>query len=153
MTTKEIGAIQVLKDVHRRVIELLEKYKDDMPAQDKESLLADLWHEMSLLDALEVQVFYPAIKDYFQDAERCAEDHNHIKVLFAQVQRLMGNEEEFDERVHELFEAIKSHLSEDSQVFRKVEKSGIDLSVLGRDLINKKESITAHTLSEKNRLR
>lgn len=153
MTLKHTGALDVLRSVHSKLKKLVDKFDPKMNGSEKERLVADLCHEMSKLSAMEEEVLYPALQDKLEETkslEDASEAHNHIKVLIAHVQRLMGDEADFDSQFEELATAVKDHLKkEEDEIFSALEKSNADLGQLETDLAAKEADITSPTPSEK----
>lgn len=145
MTLKQGSAVEVLKSAHARVLEMFDKYDSKLSAGDKEKVLADVAFELSVMSVLEIEVFYPAIRDAEGiSVERFIENHDQVKIMTAQVQRLMGDEAEFDSQFQELRNLVKKHFTEEEQdLFPALEKSSVDLNQLGEGLNKKREDVTA----------
>jgi len=144
MTLKQRSAVEVLKSAQTRVLGILEKYNAKLSAAEKEKALADASFELSVLSVLELEVFYPAVTDTEGvSVDRFVENHDKMKIMVAQAQRLMGDEADFDSSMEELTNAVKSHIKEEeTDLFPKIEKSSLDLNTLGEGLDKKREDVT-----------
>jgi len=146
MTLKQESAVEVLKSAHARVLEKFDKYDSKLSAGDKEKVLADVAFELNVLSVLEIEVFYPAIRDIdgVSSLDQFIENHDQVKIMTAQVQRLMGDEADFDAQFQKLRNLVKKHLTEEEQdLFSPLEKSSVDLNQLGEGLSKKREDVTA----------
>jgi iron-sulfur cluster repair protein YtfE (RIC family) len=146
MTLKQRSAVEALKSTHERVLEMFDKYNSKLSAADKEKVLADVAFELSVLSVLETEVFYPAIKESegMGDVDRFVENHDQVKIMTAQAQRLMGDEAEFDRQFQELRNMVKKHFTEEEQdLFPKLEASSLDLNLLGEGIDKKRQDVTA----------
>ncbi len=146
MTLKQGSAVEVLKSAHARVLEKFDKYDSKLSADDKEKVLADVAFELNVLSVLEIEVFYPAIRDIdgVSSLDQFIENHEQVKIMTAQVQRLMGDEADFDAQFQELRNLVKKHFTEEEQdLFSSLEKTSVDLNQLGEGLSKKREDVTA----------
>ncbi len=145
MTLKQKGAVEVLRTAHERINKLLEGYDSKLSASDKEKLLADVSYELSVLAVLETEVFYPAIDeaDGVSKVDHLIENHDHIKVLIAQNQRLLGDEPEFDTHIEELSKSVRKHMKDEEEtLFSKLDKSAVDLEKLGEGMDKRRADMT-----------
>jgi hypothetical protein len=146
MTLKQGSAVEVLRSAHARVLEKFDKYDSKLSAENKEKALADVAFELSVLSVIEIEVLYPAIRDIegVSSVDRFIENHDQVKIMTAQAQRLMGDEAEFDSQFQELRNLFKKHLTEEEQdLFPALESSAVDLIPLGESLRKKREDVTA----------
>lgn len=146
MTLKQGSAVEVLKSAHARVLGKFDKYDSKLSADDKEKVLADVAFELNVLSVLEIEVFYPAIRDIdgVSGLDQFIENHDQVKIMTAQVQRLMGDEADFDAQFQELRNLVKKHFTEEEQdLFSSLEKTSVDLNQLGEGLSKKREDVTA----------
>jgi hypothetical protein len=114
-----------------------ESSSSGLSGSEKERKLADIIHQLTVLSALETEVFYLEIGEKL-DAElieKFSENHNHIKVLVARAQRLMGDEEDFDGATKELFESAANHIKEEDQsLFPKLKGCELDFDAIGKKM-------------------
>lgn len=147
MTLKEKSAVEVLKSTHQRILDLLDKSDDQLSAQDKEKLLADVSFELSVLAVLETEVFYPAIAeaDSAFNMDEFVESHDQIKISMAQTQRLMGEEPDFDPHMKELGNLIREHIEkEEKELFANLKDSSVDLDAVGESMAQRSKEFTSH---------
>ncbi len=124
----------------------MDGYDSKLSASDKDKLLADISYELSVLAVLETEVFYPAIEeaDGVSNVDHLIENHDHIKVLIAQTQRMMGDEPEFDTHINELSKSVRMHIKEEEKtLFSKLLKSAIDLEKIGDTMDKRRADMTA----------
>jgi|AGTN01.1.fsa_nt_gi hypothetical protein len=139
MTSTQSSAVEVLKSEHEKLLSAIRKYESakGLSGSEKERKLADFTHLLTILSSLETGIFYSEIKDKCDGEliEKFSESHNHIKVLLAGAQRMMGEEEGFDEHLKELFAAIEKHIKEeDEKLFPALKGCELDFEAIGKRL-------------------
>lgn len=148
MTSTQSSAVEVLKSEHEKLLSAIRKYESGkgLSGSDKERKLADITHLLTILSALESDIFYSEIKGECDEKliEKFSENHNHIKVLLAHSQRMMGEEEEFDEHAKELFAAIEKHIKEEDQkLFPSLKGCKLDFEAIGKKLGDSRDGMMA----------
>lgn len=148
MTSSQSRAVEVLKSEHEKLLSAVRKYESatGLSGSEKERKLADLTHLLTVLASLESEIFYAEINDECETQliEKYAESHNHLKVLLARAQRMMGEEPEFDDHVKELLAAVKTHIKEeDRELFPALKDCKLDFDALGKKLADRREEMMA----------
>ena len=116
-TPKTMDAIAFLKNDHRVVESLFEKFENTSAKSAKEKIAKQVCLELMVHSTIEEEVFYPAIKEAV-DEEIYTEafvEHDGAKVLIAEILGGSPDEDFFDAKVKVLSEMIKHHVKEEEQ--------------------------------------
>ncbi len=145
--TKPQGAAAMLRADHKRVSGLFEDFEKARSAKKKKAIVAEICTELTVHTQLEEEIFYPAFKKALKDHELVPEahvEHASVKDLIAQVEGVEPNGEMFDAKVKVMGEFVKHHVKEEeTQMFPKAKKSGLDLLKLGRKMHERKQELMA----------
>ncbi|MBW3615195.1 MAG: hemerythrin domain-containing protein [Actinobacteria bacterium] len=108
--------IATLEADHRRVEELFKSYGLTTDEQ-RPQVLADIVRELSVHAALEEQIVYPAIRAKLdqgsEEADHAIDEHQQIKQLLADLERLDIDTPEHNDRFEGLTAAVQEHVSEE----------------------------------------
>ena len=147
--TDQQDAIALLKQDHRTVEELFEKFEKASGDGRKQKLAEEICLELSVHSQIEEEIFYPAC-DGKVDEELLKEsfvEHDGAKVLIAEIIGGSGSGDEFyDAKVKVLQEQIEHHVEEEEKrvdgLFSQARKAGIDMEALGARLEQRKLELT-----------
>ncbi|HEX6741133.1 MAG TPA: hemerythrin domain-containing protein [Sphingomicrobium sp.] len=147
--SKPRDAIALLKDDHRTVEELFEKFEKARGDGRKEALANEICLELSVHASIEEEIFYPACEGKV-DEELLKEsyvEHDAAKLLIAEIGSGAGESDEFfDSKVKVLQEEIEHHVEEEEKrmegVFAQARKAGLDMDALGVELAARKAELT-----------
>ena len=152
-TEKPMDAIALLKNDHRTVEELFERFEKSRVKSAKEKIAKLVCLELMVHSQIEEEIFYPAVKDAV-DEEIYTEayvEHDGAKVLIAEILAGSADEAFYDAKVKVLSEMIKHHVKEEEQrdgMFAQARKAKIDMEALGAALAARKEEVIAKFRSE-----
>lgn len=149
-------AIALLSKDHKEVKQLFRAYdklaKSDAPSDERQSLAEQICDQLSVHAKAEEYVFYPAMREHLvaDDLLNEAEvEHSIIKDLATQIRSLDPDDELFDAKVKVLGEYVDHHVhEEETAIFPKALKAGIDLIALGAQLKTCKEELMESSGSE-----
>jgi hemerythrin superfamily protein len=140
-------AIALLRADHKRVSDLYEQYEAARSAAKKKSIVATICQELSIHAQVEEEIFYPAVKAALKDKELVPEaqvEHASLKELIAQVKDKEPDGEMFDARIKVMSEYTKHHVKEEqTEMFPKAQKTGLDMKALGARIAARKEELMA----------
>jgi hemerythrin superfamily protein len=143
-----MDAVSLLKDDHRRVEKLFERYEKTRDSQGKQTLAREICMELTIHTILEEEIFYPACKGQVEDEGKLEEsyvEHDGAKVLIAELAKSESDDEFFDAKVSVLSEMIRHHVREEEKrsegLFAQAKAAGLDLQELGRQLKERKEAL------------
>ncbi len=145
--SKAPEATTMLRADHKLVSGLFEKFEKARSSERKKAIVARICTELTVHTQIEEEIFYPAFKDALKDHELVPEanvEHDSVKDLIAQVEGVEPDGETYDARVKVMGEYVKHHVKEEqTQMFPKAKKSGLDLRELGRKMQERKKELMA----------
>ncbi len=125
-----MDAITLLKNDHRTVEELFEKFESTGPRgkKAKRSIVDKIIRELSIHAVIEEQIFYPSVRSWDPDETsevlEALEEHNVVKWLLADLEGMSPDDERFDAKVAVMMESVRHHLKEEErEMFPKVRKA------------------------------
>jgi hemerythrin-like domain-containing protein len=135
-------AISLLKEDHQEVKTLFSRFERTNGSAEKERLAEKICNELKLHTRLEEEMFYPAVREAISDTDLVNEaevEHASAKDLINQIEATSPSDERFDALVSVLGEYVRHHIKEEeSEMFPKVRRSGIDLAEMGQRLRERK---------------
>ena len=152
-TAKPMDAIALLKNDHRTVEGLFERFEKSRVKTAKEKIAKLVCLELMVHSQIEEEIFYPAIKSAV-DEELSTEafvEHDGAKVLIAEILAGSPDDEFYDAKVKVLSEMIKHHVKEEEQrdgMFAQARKAKVDMEALGAALAMRKDEIIAKFRSD-----
>jgi hemerythrin superfamily protein len=125
--TKAVDALEMLKQQHREVEDLFEKFEKlgNNASRGKQSTFEKIADALAVHATIEERHFYPAVKakrteDILLEA---LEEHLGIKRVIADLLKIDSANETFDAKVKVLKEQVEHHVEEEeSDLFPKVKK-------------------------------
>jgi hemerythrin superfamily protein len=125
-----MDAITLLKNDHRTVEELFERYEKTGPRgkKAKRSIADKIIRELSIHAEIEEMIFYPSVRSWVpeetSDVLEALEEHNVVKWLLADLERMSPNDERFDAKMSVMMESVRHHVKEEqNEMFPKVRKT------------------------------
>ncbi|MEO7277531.1 MAG: hemerythrin domain-containing protein [Sphingomicrobium sp.] len=146
--TANKDAIALLKQDHRTVEELFEKFEKASGDGRKETLAQEICLELSVHAQIEEEIFYPACEGKIEDdlLKEAYVEHDGAKVLIAQILAGGPNDEYYDAKVKVLSEEIEHHVEEEEKrmegMFAQARQAGLDMDALGEQLAERKAELT-----------
>lgn len=134
-------AIKLLEADHREAEALFdhyEKVKEEASAQEKMKIAKKVCSALLIHMEIEEKIFYPQVRKKIDDDDLMNEsvvEHASAKDLIKQIGQLKPNDPMFDAKIKVLGEQITHHVEEEeSEMFPKVKKAKLDLSLIGAEL-------------------
>ncbi|CAG9208744.1 Cation-binding protein [Paraburkholderia tropica] len=144
-------AISLLKRDHQVVKGFFESFKqaadDDLDA--RATFVRRACEELTIHAMIEEELLYPAAKEALDeddrpDVEEAYVEHFLVKVLIEKFVTLKAGEPGFDATFKVLSEMVSHHIEEEeSELFPKLKKSGVDLVELGKKLQVRKDALNS----------
>jgi Hemerythrin HHE cation binding domain len=149
MPAAKQDAVALLKEDHRKVEDLFEKFEKARGEDRKRALVQQICTELVIHTMIEEEIFYPSCKAEIEDKEGILEEsyveHDGAKVLIAELLDSAPDAEFYDAKVSVLSEMIKHHVKEEEKrgegVFAQAREAGMDLEALGERLKARKEEL------------
>jgi hemerythrin superfamily protein len=140
-------AIALLKEDHRKVEDLFEKFEKARDDERKKALAREICTELTIHAMIEEEIFYPACQGQIEDEDLLDEsyvEHDGAKVLISEIMSNM-NARYFEAKVTVLSELIKHHVKEEEKraegLFAQAREAGLDVDALGDRLKARKEQL------------
>ncbi len=144
-------AIAILKDDHRRVSDLFEKFDGlgDRAHKTRESTVRKIVEELSIHAGIEEEVFYPALRERFDangDGQvlEALEEHHVVKLLLVELESMPSTSERYTAKVTVLNEIVDHHVEEEEdELFKMVRDrfTRTELIELGAELTAARTSV------------
>ena len=145
--SKHTDAIVLLKADHRQVESWFSQFSKSKNRQKKQQLAAHICDALTTHTTIEEEIFYPAFIEATGDRDTHHEavvEHAGAKKLIAEIQAMSPDDDYYDAKVTVLAEMIRHHVKEEEQpggMFSEAKKSGMDLQVLGEQLLARKQEL------------
>jgi hypothetical protein len=146
--TKNQDAIALLKQDHRTVEELFEKFEKASGDGRKQALAEEICLELSVHAEIEEAIFYPACEGKVDEdlLKESYVEHDGAKVLIAEIINGGPSDEFYNAKVKVLSEEIEHHVEEEEKrmegLFAQARKAGLDMDALGEELAARKSELT-----------
>jgi hemerythrin superfamily protein len=139
------NAVQMLKQDHKKVAGLFEKYGKTKGQETKRRIADQAMEQLEIHSKIEEEIFYPAAKEALGDDALISEalkEHAAVKDLIEELKSMETEDEEFDEKFTELIADVKHHVSEEeSDLLPQAEESEMDLAALGGEMAERKQEL------------
>jgi hemerythrin superfamily protein len=145
-----MDATELLMKDHENVQGLFaqfERSRED--AQKKSMLFEKIKDELQMHTKVEEEIFYPAVEDLpieraKDDIERSIQDHEEVDALLDELQALSPDDADFDQKMTELMDAVRSHIQLEHEEVFKIARAGLGeerLKEMGRQMEEFKQSM------------
>ena len=148
MNATSQDAIALLKSDHKEAKELFDEYekkKDHASDEQKMDIAREVCGALLIHMEIEEKIFYPRVRPKIDDNDLMNEaevEHEGAKDLIRQIGELKPSDPMFDAKIKVLGEQIEHHVEEEeTDMFPKVRRSGIDLDALGAELLAAKNQM------------
>jgi len=146
--TNQQDAIALLKQDHRTVEELFEKFEKATGDGRKQAIAEEICLDLSVHAQIEEEIFYPACEGKVDEdlLKESYVEHDGAKLLIAEILAGGPNDEFYDAKVKVLSEEIEHHVEEEEKrmegLFAQARKAGLDMDALGEQLAARKQELT-----------
>jgi hypothetical protein len=146
--SKSPDAIALLKQDHRTVEELFEKFEKASGDGRKQGLAEEICLELSVHAQIEEEILYPACEGKVDEdlLKESYVEHDGAKILIAEIINGRPSDEFYDAKVKVLSEEIEHHVEEEEKrmegLFAQARKAGLDMDGLGEELAARKSELT-----------
>jgi len=146
--TTQQDAIALLKEDHRTVAALFEKFEKATGDGRKQSIAEEICLDLSVHAQIEEEIFYPACEGKVDEdlLKESYVEHDGAKVLIAEIIAGGPDDEFYDAKVKVLSEEIEHHVEEEEKrlegLFAQARSAGLDMDALGEQLAARKLELT-----------
>jgi hemerythrin superfamily protein len=141
-----MNAVKLLKADHQEVAALFEKF-ESLDDEEKGDTAEQICQMLTVHAQIEEELLYPAAREALteDDADLVDEatvEHASVKDLVSQIESGDPADDLFDAKVKVLGEYVTHHVKEEEgELFPKLEKTDLDLDVLGTELAERKQEL------------
>lgn len=141
-------AIGLLEADHDKLLALFDQFEDIKQShahQEKQAIVADACHALSVHMAVEEGVFYPAVRGAVDNDDLMNEalvEHDGAQSLIHDLERMDAGDEMFNAKFTVLAENVRHHVKEErDEMFPRVRATTIDLKALGQKMLARREQL------------
>ncbi len=115
--TETTDALELLRDQHREVDELIAQIEDADDTDDKQELFAQLADKLAAHSAIEERIFYPTVlsTDTSEILLEFTEEHLAVKRVLADLLALDPDDEHWDAKLAVLKEEVRHHAHDEEE--------------------------------------
>ena len=146
-----MDAIQLLKDDHDAMKKLLTELEGttERGVKTREELFAKVREELTVHEAIEEEIFYPALKEHPKTKEitlEAFEEHHVVDMVLAEIESVPFDDETWDAKFKVMKENIEHHIEEEENEMFKQARDAFekqDLEELGERMAARKRELLA----------
>jgi hemerythrin-like domain-containing protein len=143
-----VDALKLLKDDHERVKKMLEEIDSTTERAEKTRTegLATLKQELTIHEAIEEEIFYPALKDHAKTREialEAYEEHGVVDMIMSEIEQTPVEDETWMAKFTVMKENLEHHIEEEEGEMFKQARQVFDketLEELGEQMQARKQS-------------
>ena len=141
-----MNSLTLLRKDHREVKDLLKQASDADTAQ-KQKLFEQIKSELQIHEAIEEEIFYPALKEHSKTKElalEAYEEHHVVDQVISELDALSPEDETWEAKFTVMEENLKHHINEEErEMFEQAQKvfSDDELEQLGEQMLRRKEQL------------
>jgi hemerythrin-like domain-containing protein len=146
-----MDAIQLLKDDHDKMKKLLSEAEQttERGVKTREELFTKIKEELTVHEAIEEEIFYPALKDHPKTKEitlEAYEEHHVVDMVMAEIESVPFDDETWGAKFKVMKENIEHHIEEEENEMFKQARDVFEpkeLEELGERMRARKEQLLA----------
>ena len=146
-----MDAIALLKDEHDALKKLLEKADGttERGVKTREELLSRIKNDLTVHEAIEEEIFYPALKEHAETKEitlEAYEEHHVVDEVMSEIERTPFDDERWGAKFTVMKENIEHHIEEEEgEMFKQAREvlDPADLDDLGQRMEARKKELVA----------
>jgi hypothetical protein len=146
-----MDALKLLKDDHDKVKEMLERLESttERAVKTRQELFLKIKEELTVHEAIEEEIFYPALKEHAEAREivlEAYEEHNVVDVVMGELERTPFDDETWGAKAMVMKENLEHHIEEEEgEMFKHARDlfDGETLEALGAEMESRKQQLLA----------
>jgi hemerythrin-like domain-containing protein len=152
-----MDALELLEEDHERVKELLGKLEDEDDPRKRERLFTQVRQELEVHEAIEEEIFYPALKEHPKAKDlvlEAYEEHDVVDMVMAQIEAVPFDDETWAAKLTVMKENVEHHIEEEEgEMFAQAREvfDADELEELGARMQGRKEELLAEPGSQQGR--
>jgi hemerythrin-like domain-containing protein len=143
-----VDAITLLKDDHAKVKKMLTALEEttERAVKTRQEGLAELKRELQVHEAIEEEIFYPALKQHAEAKEivlEAYEEHDVVDTIMGEIERTPVEDERWAAKFKVMKENLEHHIEEEEGEMFKKARDVFDrgtLEELGRQMKERKDA-------------
>jgi hemerythrin-like domain-containing protein len=148
-----MDALSLLKEDHDKVKKLLKDLDSttERGVKTREQLFNKIKQELEIHEAIEEEIFYPALKDHPKTKEltlEAYEEHHVVDLVMAEIEAIPFDQETWGAKFTVMKENVEHHIEEEEGEMFKQAKQVFDedeLSQLGESMAKRKQELMQQT--------
>jgi hemerythrin-like domain-containing protein len=113
-----MDALSLLKEDHHKVKKMLEELESttERGVKTREELFTKLKHELTVHEAIEEDIFYPALKEHPKTKEitlEAYEEHHVVDTIVAEIEEVAYDDEKWGAKFTVMKENLEHHIEEE----------------------------------------
>lgn len=144
-----MDALSLLKEDHDKVKKLLKDLDSttERGVKTREQLFNKIKQELEIHEAIEEEIFYPALKDHPKTKEltlEAYEEHHIVDLVMAEIEAIPFDQETWGAKFTVMKENVEHHIEEEEEEMFKQAKQVFDedeLSQLGESMAKRKQEL------------
>lgn len=145
----EMDALTLLKEDHDKVKKMLQELESttERGVKTREQLFAKVKHELTVHEAIEEEVFYPALKQHPKTRDialEAYEEHHVVDTVMAEIDGVAYEDETWGAKFKVMKENLEHHIDEEEGEMFKQAKQVFDkdeLDQLGATMATRKQEL------------
>jgi hemerythrin superfamily protein len=146
-----MDAVSLIEQDHRAVEDLFKQFETAGPQayKTKDDLVLQITQELQAHATVEEEIFYPAVEAMAAEQGRelvqeAVEEHQQVKQLLAELERMTAEDGGFDDKVLTLIENVRHHVEEEESEMLPQARQVLGeerLRQLGQRMADRKEQL------------
>jgi hemerythrin-like domain-containing protein len=144
-----MDALSLLKEDHDKVKKLLKDLDSttERGVKTREQLFNKIRQELEIHEAIEEEIFYPALKDHPKTKEltlEAYEEHHVVDLVMAEIEAIPFDQETWGAKFTVMKENVEHHIEEEEgEMFKQAKQvfDGDELSQLGESMAKRKQEL------------
>jgi hemerythrin superfamily protein len=149
--SKAKDAIALLKEDHKKVKDLFDKFEKAKNPGQKEQIAREAMKELKIHTAIEEEIFYPTVRQALGEKEEdeellneASEEHRVAKTIIEALDKGSADDEDFEAKFTVLAENVRHHIKEEEgEMFPESKDTDLDFKELGERMLERKEQLMA----------
>jgi hemerythrin-like domain-containing protein len=146
-----MDALSLLKDDHDRVKKMLEELDSttERATKTRPEMLAKLKQDLTIHEAIEEEIFYPALKEHAEAKEivlEAYEEHDVVDTIMTEIEQTPVEDETWAAKFTVMKENLEHHIEEEEgEMFKQARKvlDENELATLGEQMAARKKALAA----------
>lgn len=140
--------LDILIGDHCKIIQFFDEFrriKNHADDETKQTLVEVTCTELVIHAQIEEELFYPALREAFEDASLIDEadiEHMVARQLISEMESMHPAEHHYDAKFIVLGEYVRHHIEEEqNKIFVQIRQGGMDLDVLGKEILQRRKDL------------